>query len=159
MANISLQGSITTCRVDQSEAARYESDRIFNPTIAVCPRWRLGQDESGQVTGMNSKGQMVCANSFVTKSAGCNSAMDRVSVENALRPQYSQYVTLNAEGITSQNMFTDASLGRSKARALAQASGPNFGVGVAQSNAQKCGMPSHSGTPGKRSSTGPTHGV
>lgn len=159
MANISLQGSITTCRVDQSEAARYESDRIFNPTIAVCPRWRLGQDESGQVTGMNSKGQMVCANSFVTKSAGCNSAMDRVSVENALRPQYSQYVTLNAEGITSQNMFTDGSMVRSQARARAQASGPNFGVGVAQSNAPKCGMPRHSGTPARLSSTSATHGV
>ena len=40
------------------------------------------------------------ANSFYTKRAGCNSAEDRVIVENGLRPQYADYINLDVgEGI------------------------------------------------------------
>ena len=36
-------------------------------------------------------GRRVCPDSFYTKSAGCNSAEDRVVVENNLRPQYAEF--------------------------------------------------------------------
>ena len=61
----------------------------------VCPVW----------SGRNLKGQQVCADSFWTKRAGCNSAIDRVSVENGLRPQYSEYINLDASGIRGQNLY------------------------------------------------------
>ncbi len=90
MANISLQGSIRTCKVDPSWASRLESDRFLNPDNMMCPMW---QDR-------DTTGRPVCAGSFYSKQAGCNSASDRVLVENELRPQYMEYINLNAAGIT-----------------------------------------------------------
>jgi hypothetical protein len=102
MSNLSLQASIRTCQVQTGEATRIESDRFLNPMNMVCPIWG-NQD----LVGRN-----VCADSFYTKSAGCNSATDRVYVENDLRPQYMEYINLNAAGIGlgySDNMnYTDA---------------------------------------------------
>lgn len=94
MANISLQGSIRTCKVDPAWSTRIQSDRFQNPNIMVCPVWN----------GMNNKGQPVCADSYWTKRAGCNSPEDRVVVENAQRPQYAEYINLDAQGIRG-NMY------------------------------------------------------
>jgi len=55
----------------------------------VCPVWN----------GRDLTGRQVCADSFYTKREGCNSAEDRVVVENAQRPQYMEYVNLDASGI------------------------------------------------------------
>jgi hypothetical protein len=49
--------------------------------------------------GLNNKGQEVSPDSFYTKTPGCDSAEDRVMVENAQRPNYMSYVTLGAQGI------------------------------------------------------------
>jgi hypothetical protein len=49
--------------------------------------------------GLNNKGQAVSPDSFYTKTAGCDSAEDRVMVENNQRPKYMSYVTLGAQGI------------------------------------------------------------
>jgi hypothetical protein len=92
---ISLQGAILSCKVDTAWASRHESDRFLNPNEMVCPVWN----------GLNTKGQRVCENSFYTKREGCNSAMDRVSVENELRPSYSQYITLDAAGLRGDELF------------------------------------------------------
>lgn len=89
MSSLSLEASIRTCKVDAGEASRIESDRFLNPNYMVCPMWN----------GYNNKGQKVCADSQYTKSGGCNSALDRVSVENHLRPNYAAYVNLNVDGI------------------------------------------------------------
>ena len=86
---ISLESSIRTCKVDVAYANKVESDRFLNPENMVCPVWN----------GRDNTGRRVCPDSFVTKRAGCNSATDRVIVENNNRPQYLEYVTLNAEGI------------------------------------------------------------
>ncbi len=86
---LSLEGSVRTCKVDTGWANKIQSDRFLNPNLMVCPPWN----------GTNLKGQRVCADSFVTKTAGCNSADDRVVVENHLRPQYMEYVNLDAQGI------------------------------------------------------------
>lgn len=86
---ISLEGSIRSCKVDTGYAPKIQSDRFFNPNVMLCPTWQH-QD----ATGRN-----VCWDSFYTKTPGCNSARDIVLVENAQRPQYIEYVTLDASGI------------------------------------------------------------
>lgn len=93
---ISLEASTRTCKVDTASAARIESDRFLNPNLVVCPVWN----------GYDLAGRPVCADSFYTKRSGCNSAMDRVVVENNLRPQYFDYINLSDEGIRS-NIFGD----------------------------------------------------
>jgi len=85
---ISLNGSLRTCKVDQGWASRIQSDRFENPDLLVCPVW----------TGFDLTNRAVCMDSFYTKSPGCNSALDRVAVENYLRPQYMEYINLDAEG-------------------------------------------------------------
>lgn len=103
--SISLDASIRTCKVETGEAARIQSDRFQNPNLMVCPPW----------AGYNLKGQSVCADSFYTKKAGCNSALDRVDVENFLRPQYADLITLNMNGLdgaiydkSNVNSYVDA---------------------------------------------------
>ena len=87
--SISLESAIRTCKVNTGYADRNESDRFLNSNLAVCPIWN----------GVDSTGRQVCPDSFYTKRAGCNSALDRVEVENYQRPQYSEYVSLTAQGI------------------------------------------------------------
>jgi hypothetical protein len=49
---------------------------------------------------MDGTGREVCKDSYYHKSAGCNSATDRVNVENNIsRPKYMEYITLSANGI------------------------------------------------------------
>lgn len=87
--NISLESAIRTCKVDTAYANKVESDRFLNPSNMICPIWN----------GLDTANRRVCADSFNTKSAGCNSAEDRVMVENNLRPQYMEYINLSANGI------------------------------------------------------------
>lgn len=88
---ISLESAIRTCKVDTAWANKVESDRFLNPNNMVCPIWN----------GMDTAGRSVCPDSFYTKRAGCNSAEDRVVVENNVeRPQYMEYITLSAGGIS-----------------------------------------------------------
>lgn len=87
--SISLESAIRTCKVDTGYANKVESDRFLNPQNMVCPVWN----------GVDSAGRRVCPDSFITKTAGCNSSEDRVVVENALRPQYMEYINLSANGI------------------------------------------------------------
>ena len=82
-SSLSLTSSLNTCKVIDGYAANLASDRFLNPNNAVCIPWN----------GVDNAGRSVCADSFVTKRAGCNSAWDRVQVENAQRPYYSSYVT------------------------------------------------------------------
>ena len=97
--SISLQSAIRTCDVNVAWANRIESDRFLNPSNMLCPIW----------SGVDSTGREVCVDSFKTKRAGCNSALDRVDVENNLRPQYSEYVNLQALGIDGPSMSVDGS--------------------------------------------------
>lgn len=89
MSALSLEKSVRSCDVNVGEANRLQSDRFFNPQNMVCIPWN----------GLNNKGQEVCPDSFYTKTAGCDSAEDRVMVENSQRPKYMNYVTLGAQGI------------------------------------------------------------
>ena len=88
--SVSLESALRTCKVNTAWATRIESDRFFNPNNLVCPIWN----------GMDGTGREVCRDSYYSKSAGCNSATDRVNVENNVsRPQYMEYITLSANGI------------------------------------------------------------
>lgn len=89
MASISLEAAIRTCKVDTAYANKVQSDRFLSPSLMVCPVWN----------GVDTTGRQVCPDSFYTKNAGCNSAEDRVFVENNLRPQYMEYINLSANGI------------------------------------------------------------
>jgi hypothetical protein len=89
MSTLSLLSSIRTCKVDTGWANKIQSDRFLNSNNMLCPPW----------SGFDTAGRPVCADSFYTKTPGCNSAGDRVTVENALRPQYIEYVNLDASGI------------------------------------------------------------
>ena len=90
MATISLEAAIRTCKVDTAYSNKVQSDRFLNPSLMVCPIWN----------GVDTTGRQVCPDSYYTKNAGCNSAEDRVMVENAVsRPQYMEYINLSANGI------------------------------------------------------------
>lgn len=88
MSYLSLNASLRTCKVEQGYASRIQSDRFENPGLMVCPVW----------SGYDSANRPVAYDSFYTKSAGCNSPLDRVAVENDLRPHYMEYINLDAEG-------------------------------------------------------------
>jgi len=88
----SLDASIRGCQVNTGYADKLYSDRFLNPGSMVCPIWN----------GYDSAGRPVCADSFLTKSQGCNSAVDRISVENYQRPQYVEYVNLSSGGISGE---------------------------------------------------------
>jgi len=93
---MSLEKSVRTCDVNVGEAPRIQSDRFENPQNMVCIPWN----------GLDNLGREVCFDSFYTKTPGCDSAEDRVMVENSLRPQYANYVTLGAQGIAG-NIYAD----------------------------------------------------
>ena len=90
MASISLEASIRTSKVNTGFASKMQSDRFLNPNNLVCPTW----------SGFDSAGRSAPVDSYYTKREGCNSANDRVDVENNQRPQYLEYITLNAGGIS-----------------------------------------------------------
>jgi hypothetical protein len=122
--SISLEKSVRTCSVNVGEANRIQSDRFFNPTNMVCIPWN----------GLNNKGQEVSPDSFYTKTPGCDSAEDRVMVENSQRPKYFNYVTLGAQGVngdfygrSSSDNFRDA-MGRDQFDKSRNLYSGNFGT-------------------------------
>jgi len=103
---MSLESSVRTCDVNVAESNRIQSDRFFNPRNMVCIPWN----------GVNNKGQIVCPDSYWTKTPGCDSAEDRVMVENAQRPKYVNYVTLGAQGIDGHIYGNQSAYNNSVAR-------------------------------------------
>lgn len=93
MSNVSLTANLLTDKVSPGAAAQSQTYRIQEPTAQMCPVWN-GQDLAGRP---------VCEYSFYTKRAGCNSSLDRITVENFLRPKYTSFVTYSAAGIAGYN--------------------------------------------------------
>lgn len=90
-----LESAIRTCKVDTGYSSRVQSDRFLNPKNMVCPVWN----------GLDTAGRVACANSFKTKREGCNSAEDRVGVENVQRPQYMQYISMQTAANSYNNNY------------------------------------------------------
>lgn len=97
MSTISLEKAIRTCKVSQDWANRYQSDRFLgqNPEIMTCPVWTADGD-----TGYDNYGRQVSKFSYNNRTAGCNDPEDQMNNENDLRPQYMEFVTLDAQGIS-----------------------------------------------------------
>lgn len=85
MSIVNLESALRTCKTNSANAERVLSDRFLNPANMVCAVWN----------GLDAAGRVSCADGFKTKTAGCNSAQDRVGVENVQRPQYMQYISDN----------------------------------------------------------------
>ena len=97
--SFSILGAVKTCTLDTSWANKLQSDRFLNPNNMICPTW----------DGTDNLGREVCQDSFYTKNAGCSSAMDRISVENAVaRPYYFTYITLSAPGLRNDIYSEDS---------------------------------------------------
>lgn len=91
--NPSLDSAIKTCKINVGYADKMYSDRYFNPSQLVCPAW----------SGYDLTGRSVCIDTVNTKSAGCNSPLDRISAENRIsRPRYYEYITLDHDGSGSR---------------------------------------------------------
>jgi hypothetical protein len=134
--NISLEGSIRTCKIDTGYADKVFSDRFLNPGNMVCSQWN----------GYDSAGRPACPDSFMTKEAGCNSAEDRVFVENYQRPRYVEYINLSAGGIDGEfygapNTTTqwDEMKAVSGLRAINGVAG-NFGMQMGSNVFPNCGV-------------------
>jgi hypothetical protein len=110
--SISLESALRTCKVNPEWANRLESHRIIGPASEkTCPMW----------TGFDLAGRPVCPDSFNTKSAGCNSALDRLHVENEVsRPQYIPYINLSMEGVTGEWLYDDRFIGAQHQQQFAQ---------------------------------------
>ena len=93
MSIVNLESALRTCKTNSANAERVLSDRFLNPTKLVCPVWN----------GLDAAGRVSCADGYKTKSAGCNSAQDRVGVENILRPAYFQYISDNLGSAYNKN--------------------------------------------------------
>lgn len=112
--------SVRTCKASQGEADRQFSDRYFNNHIKVCPVW----------TGQDTAGRYVSSYSFNNRTAGCTPPLLQMKNENDLRPQYAQYVNLDASGIegTDDNtMMQHQSRNRTREQYEKQHIGGSFG--------------------------------
>jgi hypothetical protein len=109
MSNVSLTANILTSKVITGNADRLQTYRIQDSDAMMCPVWN-GQDLTGRQAGEYS---------FYTKRAGCNSAMDRIVVENFLRPSYTNFVTQNAAGIAGYVYETPSGTNFQKAEDVA----------------------------------------
>jgi len=130
--NISLNSSIRSCRIDTGWADRIASDRFLNPNLVIAPSW----------TGFDSAGRPAHQDSFYTKTAGGNSPMDRVYVENYLRPKYVEYVNLSAGGIEGAiygENRANTILGRNTQRAVYDVTG-NFNNDYNADIRPRCGI-------------------
>lgn len=96
MSVLSLVKSTRTCKVDPGYASKLYSERFLNPCQVICPVWN-GTDQYGRIVGPDS---------MMIESQGCRSALDRVDVENYLRPQYFELVNLDGFGVAG-NMYSD----------------------------------------------------
>jgi len=93
MSTPAIMNSILTSKVYVGDADKIQSNRIQNPDAMMCPIWG----------GTDLAGRQVCSDAFYTKREGCNSSLDRIKVENFLRPGYTNYVTISAAGIGGEN--------------------------------------------------------
>ena len=103
--SIGLTSAILTPKFIVGDEQRIQTNRIQNPDAMMCPVWG-GSDLSGRA---------VCDDSFYTKRAGCSSSLDRIKVENFLRPAYTNFVTISATGITGQDANYGSNLSTSEA--------------------------------------------
>ncbi len=84
----SIYNTIRSAKVTTGNAAQFAGMRTFDESAQVCPV-RANVSDSGVIG--------VAKDTTYSQAAGCNSALNRIVIEGALRPDYSTY--LNADAI------------------------------------------------------------
>lgn len=136
MSNASITAQIASNKTIPGIAEQLVGNRTLNPDYQLCPVWN-GQDLAGRP---------VCVDSFYTKYAGCNSSLDRIKVENFLRPAYMNFVTQSATGIAGveadfgSNLPATASAALSVDRQNKQAITGKFGTVSAEAVSRNSNM-------------------
>lgn len=133
--SISLNKSVRTCTVNPGWSNRIQSDRFLTPANMVCIPWN----------GVDLTGRAVNENSWYTKTPGCNSATDRVYVENDLRPKYFEYITLDAAGVDG-DFGTEAAYNSAYASNVEKniaLNNPNYGLQFQANIEPTCGINSY----------------
>ena len=87
--SIGLTNALNTYKVPTSAGNALESSREINPYNVVCYKWN----------GIDTSGRESSANAFATKTSGCNSSMEMIGIENALRPKYIEFMNGGNVGI------------------------------------------------------------
>ena len=122
--SIGLTSSILNTKFIVGDESRLQTNRIQNPNAMMCPVWN----------GSDLAGRPVCDDTFYTKKEGCNSSLDRIKVENFLRPNYTNFVTISAIGITGDdanygpNLSVSDSLAADNDRTKLSANNGRFGL-------------------------------
>ncbi len=62
--------------------------------------WDFQIKDVPAILGTDLTGRAICPDSFMTKSAGCNTPEDRIYIENTVsRPHYYEYINLSPRGM------------------------------------------------------------
>lgn len=96
----SVSANMVSSKVSAGNAPRAATYRDQDPSAQMCPVWN-GQDNTGRQS---------CEYSFYTKTPGCNSAGDRITVENGNRPIYASNVSLDAGGIIARGLYDSVNI-------------------------------------------------
>lgn len=86
---LSLSAALNKCKVITGNAQIFDSERFFVPSKTLCNHWNH----------VDNAGRPVNSNTFVTRSPGCNSALEEITTENYLRPNYIEYLNSDATGL------------------------------------------------------------
>ena len=107
MSGVSIYTAVRTAKVNSGNANQYQSMRIFDPSAQVCPV-RSNVSDSGVVG--------VARDTIDTygQANGCYSPLDRITVENSLRPRYAIYLNADAidvPGVGDEDLMSSANPG------------------------------------------------
>jgi hypothetical protein len=107
MSNLSITAAVRTSKVNPGNAPEYHSMRLWDSSAQVCPT-RANVSDSGVVG--------VARDSIDTYGQfnGCFSPLDRITVENALRPRYAVYLnadSIDTPGVGDEDLSSAAPLG------------------------------------------------
>ena len=131
MSTISIGNTIRSPKVTTGNADQYASMRIYDPDAQVCPTR----------ANFDNYGRWAVHDTINTYAPGCFSALDRINVENSLRPDYSEYLNawaINYPGVgysdrekpvqpSNENKPTyDTQLGYSFARGITGQEEPSY---------------------------------
>ncbi len=86
------------------------------PDKKMCPPF-LGTDLTGRA---------ICPDSFMTKSAGCNTPEDRIYIENTVsRPHYYEYINLSPRGMLNDETIEGFGFGQQESAYIREGFGTN----------------------------------
>lgn len=135
--SVAIDKSVMLAKVNVGSAPTMAGDRIFNSSQVLCMPWN----------GTDTIGRRVCPDSTVTLSAGCNSANDRILVENSIfRPTYSDALPLNLRAMLGEGPAStsypayNAMVEQKAVNNVNKFTAPNTGVGYSKAILSQTGL-------------------